>query len=151
LFLHDAHFVLYAQKHPENIRVERRGIAFRGLVRDRSHLTFGGSIVDRDIETTESSDGLVDRIADVSFFTDVGVDELGLGTEGAQLLHEFLAGLIPPTSNDHLRALLGKRDGGGATDAGKSASDQDNLTAHSMSVVLLSKWDFSPFMTGLFP
>src|ERR1700720_4738425 len=34
LSLHDAHFVLHAQDHAENIRVERRGIAFRGLVRD---------------------------------------------------------------------------------------------------------------------
>src|SRR6476620_8488884 len=35
LSLHDAHFVLHAQDHAENIGVERRGIAFRCLVRDR--------------------------------------------------------------------------------------------------------------------
>jgi hypothetical protein len=34
--LNDAHFVLHAQDHAENIRLERRGIAFRGLVRDRA-------------------------------------------------------------------------------------------------------------------
>src|SRR5260370_34477453 len=45
LALHDAHFVLHAQGHAENIRVERRGVALRGLVRDRADLSFGGSII----------------------------------------------------------------------------------------------------------
>jgi hypothetical protein len=45
LSLHDSHFVLHAQDHAENIRVERCGIAFRGLVRDRANLAFGASIV----------------------------------------------------------------------------------------------------------
>jgi hypothetical protein len=58
------------------------------------------------------------------------VDELGLRTERAQLLNERLAGLITPTGNDHLRALLGEGDGSGATDAGQGASDQDYWVAH---------------------
>ncbi len=37
----------------------------------------------------------------------------------AQLLNERLAGLITPTGNDHLRALLGEGDGGGAPDTGQ--------------------------------
>src|SRR2546428_435476 len=48
LSLHDAHFVLHAQDHAEDVRVERRGIAFRGLVRDRANLAFGAGIVHRD-------------------------------------------------------------------------------------------------------
>ena len=58
LSLHDAHFVLHAQDHAENIRVERRGIsfrAFRGLVRDRANLAFGASIVHRDIGVSGGS------------------------------------------------------------------------------------------------
>src|SRR5207302_5100520 len=61
---------------------------------------------------------------------DVGVDELGLRTERAQLLSERFAGLITPTGNDHLRALLGEGNGGGTPDTGESAGDQDNLIAH---------------------
>jgi hypothetical protein len=118
------HFVLHAQDHAENICVERRGIAFRGLVRDRTNLAFGAGIVHRDIETAKSRDGLVDQSADV------GVDELGLRTERAQLLDECLAGLITPTGNDHLRALLGEGDGGGAADAGEATGDQDYWVAH---------------------
>src|SRR6202049_3874434 len=99
-----------------NIGVERRGIAFRGLVRDRANLAFGAGIVHRDIETAKPCDGLVDQSADVILLADVGLDELGLRTERTQLLNERLAGLITPTGNDPLRALLGEGDGGGAPD-----------------------------------
>src|SRR3984893_8855437 len=110
--------------------VERRGIAFRGLVRDRANLAFGASIVHCDIETAKPCDGLVDQSADVILLADVGVDELCLRTERAQLLNERFASLITPTGNDHVRALLGEGDGGGATDAGQGASDQHYWVAH---------------------
>src|SRR3981189_425910 len=103
----------------------------RGLVRDRANLAFGASIVHRDMQTAKPCCGLVDQSADVILLADVGVDELGLRTERAQLLDERLAGLLTPTRDDHLRALLGKGDGGGAPDAGQGAGDQDNLSAHS--------------------
>src|SRR5882724_8999264 len=83
-----------------------------------------GGIVHRDIETAKPRDGLVDHRADVILLADVGVDELGLGTERAQLLDERLAGLITPAGNDHLRALLGEGDGSGATNAGQGTRDQ---------------------------
>src|SRR5258707_9493211 len=108
LSLHDAHFVLHAKNHAENIRVERRGIAVRSLIRDRANLAFGTSIVHRDIETAKPRDGLVDQSADVILLADVGVDELALRTERAQLLSEGFAGLITPTGNDHFRALPGE-------------------------------------------
>src|SRR6267378_3240660 len=58
-------------------------------VRDRTNLPFSGGIVHRDIETAKAGDGLVDQRAHVFLLADVGVDELGLGTERAQLLDEF--------------------------------------------------------------
>jgi hypothetical protein len=70
--------VLHAQDHAENIRVERRGVGFRGLIHDRTNLAFGASIVHRDIQTAEAADGLVDQSADVVLVADVGVDELSL-------------------------------------------------------------------------
>src|SRR6202043_4236763 len=63
LSLHDAHLVLHAQDYAENVRVERRGVAFRGLVRNRANLAFGASIVHCDIETAKPCDGLVDQSA----------------------------------------------------------------------------------------
>src|SRR5260221_491747 len=83
LSMHDAHFVLHAQDHAENIGVERRGIAFRGLVRDRATLAFGAGIIYRDIETAKPRDGMVNQSADLILLADVGVDELGLRTESA--------------------------------------------------------------------
>src|SRR6185312_6356526 len=53
LSFHDAHFVLHAQDHAEDVRVERRGIAFRGLVPDRATLALRASVVHRDIETAK--------------------------------------------------------------------------------------------------
>jgi hypothetical protein len=40
-----------------------------------------------------------------------------------------------PTSDDHLRALLSEGDGGGATDAGESAGDQDYWVAHILLAI----------------
>jgi hypothetical protein len=41
-----------------------------------------------------------------------------------------------PTGNDHLRPLLGEGDGGGATDAGESAGDQDYWVAHILILAI---------------
>ena len=106
------------------------GEAFRGLVRDRADRTFGARVVHGDIETAKPRDGLVDHVADVILLADVGVDELGLGTERAQLLDERLAGLVAPTGNHDLRALLGEGDGGGAPDARQSAGNQNDRRIH---------------------
>jgi hypothetical protein len=83
-----------------------------------------------DIEAAKPRDGLVDQRADVILLADVGVDELGLGTERAQLLDERVAGLLAPAGDDQVRALFGEGDGGGATDAGQGASDQYDWVAH---------------------
>jgi hypothetical protein len=122
--------VLHAQDHAENIGVERRGIAFRGLVRDRADLAFGAGVVYRDIETAKPRDGLVDQSADIVLLPDVGVDKFGLRTESAQLLDERVTGLIAPTGNNHVGALPGEGDGGGATDAGQGAGDQYDWVTH---------------------
>src|ERR1700677_3070003 len=130
LFLHDAHFVLHAQEHAENVGVEGRGVAFRGLVGDRARLTLGAGVVHRDIETAKPADGLVDQSANLILLAYVGVDELRLGAEGMQLRDERLAGLVTPTGNDDLCALLRKSDSGGATDACEGSRDQNDLLAH---------------------
>src|SRR6202040_1500319 len=106
-------------------------------VRDRADLAFGGGVVHRDIETAKPRDSLVDQSADIILLADVGVDELGLRTERAQLLHERLAGLITPTRNHHYRTLLGERDGGGVSDAGETTGDQYDRRAHDPLLVNL--------------
>ncbi len=116
--------------HAEDVGVERRGEAFRGLIRDRTDLTFGGGVVHGDIETAEPRHGLVDHAADVSLLADVGVDELGLRSQRPQLLDELLAGLIAPAGNDHPGTLFGEGDGASAANAGETAGNQDNWLNH---------------------
>ncbi|MDT4912495.1 MAG: hypothetical protein QOC66_1623 [Pseudonocardiales bacterium] len=112
---------------------QRRGIGFRGLLGDRANLAFGGGIVHRDIETAKPRDGLVDQTANVVFLAHVGVDELGLRAERAQLLSERAAGSVTPPGNDHLRALLREGDSSGAADPGQRSGDQNDGLLHVFS------------------
>ena len=139
--------MLHAQDHAENIRVEGRGVAFRGLVGDRANLAFGAGVVHRDIEAAKPCDGLVDQSADVIVLAHVGVDELGLRTERAQLLNERLSGLITPAGNDDVGALLGEGEGGGAADAAESAGDQDNWVAHMLILADLLRLTSGAWLT----
>src|ERR1700691_1680021 len=126
LSLHGAYFVLHAQNHPQDIGLERRGKTLRGLVRDRADLSLGSRIVHGDVETAKPRHGLVDHVAHVILLANVGVDELRFRAKRAQLLHERLAGLIASTGHNHLRALLGESDRGGATDTCKASCDQND-------------------------
>jgi hypothetical protein len=104
--------------------------AFRGLVRDRARLALTAGIVHRDVETAKARDGAVDQSADLILLADVAGDELGFGTEGAQLLGERLADLITPPGDNHFCALLGKGDRGRAPDAAQCPCNQNNLSVH---------------------
>ena len=108
LGLHGAHFVLHAQDHAEDVGLEGLVEGLRSLVGDRAGQAFRGGVVHGDVKTTKPRDGLVDHSAQVILLTDIGVDELCVRTEGAQLLNERLASLVTSTGNDHVRALLAK-------------------------------------------
>jgi hypothetical protein len=86
----------------------------------------------------EPCDGVVNESTDVILLADVGVDELGLGTERAQFLDKRLAGVIAPTGDDHFRALLGESDSGDPPNAGESAGDQDDWIAHDLLLAICS-------------
>jgi hypothetical protein len=126
--------MLEAQERAKHIRLEHRSEAVWRLLNHRTRLAFRASIVDGDIEAAESRDGLVDHGADVILLTDVGVDELGLRTERAQLLSERLAGLI---SNHHVRTLLREGDCGGTADAGETAGDQDDWVVAHLQILAM--------------
>ena len=138
LGLHGAYFMLHAQDHAENVGFERRRKALRSLVGDRADHTFGGGVVHCDIKAAKARYGLVDQVADISFLADVGVDEFSFRTERPQLLGELLADSVATAGNDDHGALLRECGGGGASDAGQSAGDQDNLSAH----FTILRWDY---------
>jgi hypothetical protein len=118
--------VLQAEQHAEHIGVERRCIAFGGLLRDRAGLAFGAGVVDGDVETAEARDCLVDEITDIVLVADVGADEFGLRAKRAQLLGQRLSGFVAAAGDDDTGAVSGVGDGGGAADAGEGAGDQDD-------------------------
>src|SRR6266446_5808019 len=126
LSLHDARFVLHAQEYAENIGVERRGIAFRGLLRDRAGFAFGAGIIDRDIETPEALDGAVDETTDIVFLAHIGLDEFGFGTERTELANQCLTGIRLAPRNNNAIARFRERDRRSAADAREGPSDEND-------------------------
>ena len=63
----------------------------------------------------------------------VGADEFGFRAEATQFGDQLLAGVIAAAGNDEAGAFLREGQCGGAADAGKRASDQNNWMAHVTS------------------
>src|SRR5262249_20153215 len=89
-----AHLVLHAKKRAEHIGVEHRGLAFLGLLGHGTRMALGAGIVDGNIEPAKALHGLIHKILHFVSMAHVGADELCLSAPGAELLGEFLAGLI---------------------------------------------------------
>jgi hypothetical protein len=122
--LHDARFVLHAEDHAENIGVERRGIAFRGLVRNRAGSAFGAGIIHRDIEAPEALDRAVDETTDIVFIADICLDEFGFCAERTEFTNQCLAGIRLSPGNNDAMARFRERDRCGAAYAREGPSNQ---------------------------
>jgi hypothetical protein len=136
LRLHDPQLVLQAQKRAEHIGIDHPCIAVGRLLGQRARFSFGAGIVDRDIQPAEAPDSLFDKVAHVVFVTHVRQNESGFSAEATKLDFECLAfGLAEAGYNDRC-AFFGKGKRRGTTDAGQSASDEDNRNAHSRCPLL---------------
>src|SRR5580704_16391858 len=115
--------MLHTQEHAENIGVEGRGVAFRGLVRDRADLALGARIVHRDIEAPEALDRAVDEPTDIVFLAHIGLDEFGFGTMRTEFTDQCLTGIrLSPRNNDAM-ARFRERDRRCAAYAGEGPSN----------------------------
>jgi len=81
-------------------------------------------------------DGRVDQHAHVLVVADVGLDELGLRAERAQLINERFAGLVTAAGGDHLRALLGKRNRCGPANTSECSGDQYDGFIHLVQLLV---------------
>src|SRR5260370_23020613 len=72
--------MLHAQQCAENICVECRGVAFGGLVSERSRLTLGTCVVDGRVEPAEARYDMVDQVSDIAFATHIGLPQICLCT-----------------------------------------------------------------------
>src|SRR5271170_7971472 len=86
---HSPNLVLHAQQHAKHVGVEDRLIVLNGYIGSRADNTFCASVIDGNIETSETSDGLVDQIFDVVFVTHIGADKFRFRSSGAQLAHKL--------------------------------------------------------------
>src|SRR5262249_14714521 len=103
-----------------------RGIAFRGLLRNRAGSAFGARIVDRDVETPEALDRAVDETADIIFLAHICLDEFGFGTERTKFADQYLARIRLSPRNDDAMARLRERDRRRATYAREGPSDEND-------------------------
>jgi len=69
------------QDHAENVGLECRWQSFPQSGGDGADLPIRGGVIDCDIETAETRDGLVDHARTSVLLADVGVDELRLRTQ----------------------------------------------------------------------
>jgi hypothetical protein len=127
---HHSQLVLHAQQRAEHVGVEGRRIALGGLVDHWAGLALRAGTVDRDVESPEALDRLIDEMAHLVFAPDVGLDEGGLRAERAELGFERLAFDFAAAGSDDGGAVLGKGKSGGAADAGQRASDKDDGSGH---------------------
>src|SRR5258705_3243743 len=124
-------FVLQAQERAKHIGVEHSCIALGGLLDQRARFSFGAGIVDRDIQAAEARDSLFDKVAHVAFVAHVRRNESGFNAEATKLGFECLAlGLAAAGRSDRCTFLC-KSKLRWTTDAGQSASNEDNTSAHS--------------------
>src|SRR5258708_22166429 len=109
--------MLQAEQHPQYVRVEGGGVALGGLIDDQAPLALGTGTVDGGVDPAQAGHGLIDQFSHLVFAADVGLDERGFGSQAAQFGLESLAFGLPAAGDNEAGAVLGKRDGGGATDA----------------------------------
>src|SRR6266852_1899297 len=81
---HRSNLVLHTQKHTQHIGVEDGLIALRGYIANRTWSALGASIIDGNVEATETSNGLVDEVFDFVFVAHIGAYKFGLSPEVAQ-------------------------------------------------------------------
>jgi hypothetical protein len=103
---------------------------FDGGVLDNAELAFDAGIVHGNIETAESRDRFVDKVADLVFVRNVGPNELCLGAKRFQLRDKGLPLVVVAAGHDHIGAFAGVCHSSGTADAGEGAGNENNLLSH---------------------
>jgi hypothetical protein len=121
---HSPNLVLHAQKHTKHIGIEDGLIVLGSYICSRTGIAHGASVIDSNVEATETSDGLIDEVLDFLFMPHIGTQRFGLSAEFAQFSGQLLTFIVVSTGNDDPRSFLREGQGRGTTDAGECASDK---------------------------
>ena len=108
---------------PSTLVSKVAAVTFGGLSVARAGLALGAGIVDRDIETAEARNGLIDQAAHLVLMAYVGMHELGFRAKVTQLGNQRLAGVVAAAGDDDAGAFASESEGSGPADAGKGAGD----------------------------
>src|SRR5712692_10352206 len=81
LWQHHPQFMLHAEQRTQDVCVEGRGVGFCSLLRHRAWCAIGSSIVDRNIQTSETLDRLIHKVTHVLILADVSTNKNGLSSE----------------------------------------------------------------------
>jgi hypothetical protein len=103
---------------------------FDGGVLDNADLAFEAGIVHGSVETAESRDRFIDKVADVVFLPDVRPNELCLGAKRSQLRGKGLARVVVTAGHDDLGTFVREGHSSGAADAGEGAGNENNLLSY---------------------
>src|ERR1700722_4570113 len=114
---HGPNLVLHAQKYTEHIGVEDVLIRFGSYIGSGAGIADRSSVIDGNVQTTETSNGLVDEVFDFVFMAHISAHKFGLGAEVAQLSSQLLTCIIVPTRDDDPRSFLRKSPSRSASDA----------------------------------
>src|SRR5712671_6974625 len=85
LWQHHPQFMLHAEQRTQDVCVEGRGVGFCSLLSHRAWCAFGSSIVDRNIQTSETLDRLIHKVTHVLILADVSTNKNGLCSEPLKL------------------------------------------------------------------
>src|SRR5712692_10532053 len=127
---HHAQFMLHAEECAENVGIEGRRVALRGLLRHRTGVAFGSGSVNSHIQATEARHGLIDQVSYVVLVAYIGIHVFRLRVESAELSHQIMAGFVASTRDNDARTLFREGQGGSSSNARQGASDQNNGGIH---------------------
>src|SRR4029077_2974294 len=111
----------HAQKHTKHIGVEDGLIAFGGHIGGRPGIPHSASLIDGNVEATETSDDLVDKVLDLVFVPHIDAHKFAVSAEVAEFTGKFLTFIVVSTGNNDLCSFMREGQGRGAADSGKCA------------------------------
>ena len=114
---HGPNLALHAQKYTKHIGVEDGLIALGGYIGSRPRIPHSASVIDGNVEATETSDDLIDEVLNFVFVLHIGAHKFGVSAEVAQFSGKLLTFIVVSTGNNYLRSFMREGEGGGAADS----------------------------------
>jgi hypothetical protein len=125
---HGRDFMLHRQQHAADVDVgDLMVVLDRLLGGEQAELALAAGVVERDVQSAEGIDGLLDERDDVILPGDIGPHEQGASAGRSDLPGDLLSLGNAAAREDYISTFFSKRESGGFTDAGDASGDKDSL------------------------